>query len=130
MHARSLLAVAATLLSTALVQADAAEWALDASHSRFGFSVPHLMVSSVSGRFKQGSGKFSLDEANLTKSEVDLTIKADSVDTDEPKRDEHLKSPDFFDTKKFPNITFKSTKIVKAGAGYKVSGDLTIRDVK
>lgn len=127
---RPFFVLAASLLTTLAAQADTAEWALDGSHSRFGFSVPHMVISSVSGRFKQASGKVQLDEANLTKSQVELTIKADSVDTDEPKRDEHLRSPEFFDVKKFPNITFTSTKIVKAGANYKVTGDLTIRDVK
>jgi polyisoprenoid-binding protein YceI len=127
---RSIFAAAALMLTTLAAQADTSEWAIDASHSRFGFSVPHLVISSVSGRFKQASGKGVLDEANLTKSQVELTIKTDSIDTDEPKRDEHLRSPEFFDAKKFPNLTFTSTKIVKAGANYKVTGDLTIRDVK
>src|SRR5664279_1415176 len=72
--------------------ADTAEWALDGSHSRVGFSVSHMVVSSVAGRFKQISGKVELDEANLIKSQVEISIKVDSVDTDEPKRDEHLKS--------------------------------------
>ncbi len=110
--------------------ADTTEWALDGSHSRVGFSVSHLVVSTVSGRFKQVSGKVALDEANLTNSQVEISIKVDSVDTDEAKRDEHLKSPDFFDAKKFPTIAFKSTKIVKAGANkYKVTGDLTIHGI-
>ena len=110
--------------------ADTAEWALDGAHSRVGFSVSHLVVSSVSGRFKQVSGKVELDEANLTKSQVEISIKVDSVDTDEAKRDEHLKSPDFFDAKKFPTIAFKSTKITKAGGNkYKLTGDLTLHGV-
>lgn len=112
------------------VLAESVEWALDSSHSRLGFSVSHLVVSSVSGRFKQFSGKVELDEANLTKSQVDITIKADSIDTDDPKRDEHLRSPDFFDTKKFPTLNFRSSKITKVGGKkYKVAGDLTIHGV-
>ena len=111
-------------------RADTAEWTLDGSHSRVGFSVSHLVVSSVSGRFKQVTGKVELDESNLTKSQVEISIKVDSVDTDEPKRDEHLKSPDFFDSKKFPTMAFKSTKITKAGGNkYKLAGDLTIHGV-
>ena len=110
--------------------ADTTEWVLDGSHSRVGFSVSHLVVSSVSGRFKQVSGKVALDEANLVKSQVDISIKVDSIDTDEPKRDEHLKSPDFFDAKKFPTIAFKSNKIAKAsGNKYKLTGDLTLHGV-
>lgn len=112
------------------VLAESVEWALDSSHSRLGFSVSHLVVSSVSGRFKQFSGKVELDEANLTKSQVDITIKADSIDTDDPKRDEHLRSPDFFDAKKFPTLNFRSSKITKVGGKkYKVAGDLTIHGV-
>ena len=117
-----------TLVQPAM--ADTTEWALDGSHSRVGFSVSHLVVSSVSGRFKQVTGKVALDEANLTKSQVEISIKVDSIDTDEPKRDEHLKSPDFFDAKKFPTIAFKSTKITKAGGNkYKLAGDLTMHGI-
>ena len=127
---RAIPALFALLLVTSAAAADTSEWAIDPSHSHVGFSISHLVVSSVDGRFKDVSGKVLLDEADLTKSTVDLTIKIDSIDTDEPKRDEHLKSPDFFDAKKFPTMTFHGTKIVKAGKGYKVTGDLTIRDVK
>jgi polyisoprenoid-binding protein YceI len=126
---RAIPALFAVLLVASAASADTAEWAIDPSHSHVGFNISHLVVSSVNGRFKDVSGKVQLDEADLTKSNVELTIKVDSIDTDEPKRDEHLKSPDFFDTKKFPNMTFKSTKIVKSGGGYKVTGALTIRDV-
>lgn len=112
------------------VLAEPVEWVLDSSHSRLGFSVSHLVVSSVSGRFKQFNGKVELDEANLTKSQVDITIKADSIDTDDAKRDEHLRSPEFFDAKKFPTLHFKSSKITKAGGKkFKVAGDLTIHGV-
>ncbi len=126
----SALALFGALVVVRPAGADATEWALDGSHSRVGFSVSHLVVSSVSGRFKQVSGKVELDEANLTKSQVEISIKVDSVDTDEAKRDEHLKSPDFFDAKKFPTIAFKSTKITKAGGNkYKLTGDLTLHGV-
>jgi len=126
---RAIPALFAVLLVASAASADTAEWAIDSSHSHVGFSISHLVVSSVSGRFKDVTGKVMLDEADLTKSTVDLTIKVDSIDTDEAKRDEHLKSPDFFDTKKFPTMTFHATKIVKGGKGYKVTGDLKIRDV-
>jgi len=126
----SLFAIPLVALVASVASADTSEWAVDASRSHVGFTISHLVVSSVNGRFKDVSGKVQLDEADLTKSQVDLSIKVDSLDTDEPKRDEHLKSPDFFDSKKFPVMTFHSTKIVKGGKGYKVTGDLTIRDVK
>ena len=120
---------AAVLLVASAASADTAEWAIDASHSKVGFSISHLVVSSVDGKFNSYTGKVNLDEADLTKSNADLTIKVASIDTGDAKRDEHLKSPDFFDAAKFPEITFKSTKIAKAGAGYKLTGDLKIKDV-
>ncbi|MEI9949278.1 MAG: YceI family protein [Pseudomonadota bacterium] len=126
---RALPALLATLLVASAASADSAEWAIDSSHSHVGFSISHLVVSSVSGRFKDVTGKVTLDEADLTKSTVDVTIKVDSIDTDEPKRDAHLKSPDFFDSAKYPTITFHATKIVRGGKGFKLTGDLKIRDV-
>ncbi|MES1183741.1 MAG: YceI family protein [Myxococcales bacterium] len=117
------------LLVAGIAHADSAEWKLDMTHSTVGFTVPHLVVSSVDGRFKEATATVNLDEADLAKSEVTVVINAASVDTGDAKRDEHLRSPDFFDAKKFPTLTFKSTKITKAGAGYKLSGNLTIRDV-
>jgi polyisoprenoid-binding protein YceI len=70
-----------------------------------------------------------IDDKDPTKSKIEISADIASIDTDDEKRDEHLKSPDFFDAAKFPKMTFKSTKIVKGGKGYKVTGDLTIRDV-
>jgi polyisoprenoid-binding protein YceI len=123
------LIAALPLLIAGLAHADSVEWKLDTSHTTVGFSVPHLVISSVDGRFKEATAKINLDEADLTKSQVSVEINAASVDTGDQKRDDHLKAPDFFDAKKFPKLTFKSTKIVKAGSGYKLTGDLTIRDV-
>jgi polyisoprenoid-binding protein YceI len=122
------LALALSLVA-AQALAEPAEWAIDPSHAHVGFSVPHMVVSEVEGQFKTFSGKVSLDEKDLTKSSVEFTVDVNSVDTDSADRDKHLKSPDFFDTAKFPQLTFKSTKIVKAGKGYKVTGDLTIHGV-
>src|SRR5690349_3730833 len=95
------------LLIAGLAHADAAEWSLDPAHTKIGFSVSHLVVSSVDGQFTQASAKVKLDEADLTKSEVAVEINAASIDTQDEKRDTHLKGPDFFDTQKFPKITFK-----------------------
>lgn len=117
------------LLIAGIAHADSVEWKLDPSHTTVGFTVPHLVVSSVEGRFKEATAKIALDDADLTKSQVSVDINAASIDTGDAKRDDHLKSPDFFDVKKFPKLSFKSTKIAKAGAGYKLTGDLTIRDV-
>ena len=105
------------------------QWDFDLSHSSVNFHVRHLMVSKVHGRFSLWSGKLELDEQDLTKSRLQVEIDATSVDTKEAKRDEHLRSADFFDTATFPKLTFKSTKIEKDGDDYKVTGDLTIKDV-
>jgi len=118
--------------SSVLAQAAAAgttEWAIDPSHTRIGFSVPHMVVSEVDGQFKQWTGSAFLDEKNLANSQVSFTADAASVDTGDAKRDEHLKSPDFFDSAKFPKLTFVSKRITKAGKGYKLEGDLTIHGV-
>jgi len=124
------LALLAAVALPASAQAEPTAWVIDSGHSRVGFSVVHMVVSSVSGRFKQVSGTVSLDEANLSKSELEITIEAASIDTDEPKRDEHLRSPDFFDTTKFPAIVFKSTKVTPAGGTkYKLTGELTMHGV-
>ena len=110
--------------------ARASVWEIDSVHSSTEFAVKHMMVSTVKGRFDKITGTINLDDKNPTKSMVELTIDANTIDTHEAKRDGHLKSPDFFDTAKFPTITFKSTKIEKAGkAKFKVTGDLTMHGV-
>jgi polyisoprenoid-binding protein YceI len=105
------------------------EWVLDAAHTHVGFSVPHMVVSEVEGKFDKFSGKVLLDEADPAKSQVEFTAETASIDTGVAKRDEHLVGADFFDAAKFPAITFKSVSIAKAGKGYKIQGDLTIRGV-
>lgn len=105
------------------------QWDFDLSHSSVNFHVRHLMVSKVHGRFSLWSGKLELDEQDLTKSRLEVEIDASSVDTKEPKRDEHLRSADFFDVATYPKLTFKSTKIEKDGDDYKVAGDLTIHGI-
>lgn len=118
------------LLFAGLAHADSAEWKLDTSHTNIGFTVPHLVISTVEGRFREASATVKLDDADLTKSAVSVEINAASVDTGDAKRDAHLKDADFFDVAKHPKIRFVSTKIAKAGKAYKLTGDLTIRDVK
>lgn len=111
----------------------AEDYVLDADHTTIAFSIPHLVISEVEGRFKKFSGEFSLDEAALKagKAEgikVKATVDVASIDTGIEKRDDHLRSPDFFDTKKFPKLTFVSTGIEGKGKELVLKGDLTIRD--
>jgi polyisoprenoid-binding protein YceI len=108
---------------------DPATYDVDGSHSRVGFSVRHMMVSTVRGEFKKFTGTAYIDEKNPSASKVSLEADVASIDTGEPKRDAHLKSPDFFDAAKFPKLTFASTSVSRAGAGYSVKGDLTIHGV-
>jgi polyisoprenoid-binding protein YceI len=123
----SKLAVATTLLALAAGRAGAAEWEIDPVHSAVQFSIRHMMVSTVRGNFQKLSGVANLDEQDPTKSTLEVTIDAASIDTREPKRDAHLKSADFFDTAKYPTLTFKSTSVERAGAGkLKVNGNLTM----
>jgi len=127
---RAIPALFATLLVASAAAADSAEWTVDASHSNVGFSVSHLVVSKVKGRFKEVSGKATLDEVDPTKSVVNVTIPVSSINTDDEKRDAHLKGPDFFDVANFPNIVFHSTKITRAGdRKFKVAGELTLHGV-
>lgn len=105
-------------------------YTFDLSHSAVGFSVRHLMISKVKGYFRKWGGTLELDLADLSKSKVDVTIEAGSIDTQEAQRDAHLTSADFFDSAQYPHLTFKSTavKVIDAST-LEVTGDLTIRDV-
>jgi polyisoprenoid-binding protein YceI len=122
----------AVLLSLfpALALAATSTWNVDASHSQVGFAVKHLVISNVRGEFRTYQGKVVLDEADVTKSTVEATIDVNSIDTKVADRDAHLKNADFFDVAKHPSITFKSTKVAKAGNDkLKVTGDLTLHGV-
>src|SRR6201988_579501 len=101
---------------------------IDPRHSSAQFAVTHLMISTVRGEFHGVTGTVVLDDSDLSKSSVSVTIDATSVDTREPDRDKHLKSADFFDVANHPTITFQSSKVESDGAGkLRVTGDLTIR---
>jgi polyisoprenoid-binding protein YceI len=123
------LAVALALLP-GLALAQTSTWTIDPSHTHSSFTVRHLVISNVRGEFGKTTGTIKLDEKDPTKSSVEATIDASTINTREEKRDAHLKSPDFFDVAKHPTITFKSTKVEKKGEGkLAVTGDLTIRGV-
>jgi polyisoprenoid-binding protein YceI len=106
-------------------------WNIDPAHTGINFSVRHMVVSKVRGRFAKYSGTIKLDDADFTRSSVEVSIDASSIDTGVADRDTHLRSPDFFDIEKFPELTFHSKRIEQvADAQYRVVGDLTIRGVK
>ena len=105
-------------------------YTIDPSHSVADFKVRHLMVSNVRGEFSGVTGTVQFDAENPANSKVEAKIPVSSIQTREADRDTHLKSADFFDAAKFPEITFVSTKVVKTGdEEYKVTGDLTIHGV-
>lgn len=110
--------------------AGASTWQIDSAHTSTQFAVRHLMVSTVRGTLGKVTGVVSLDETDPTKSSVEASIDATTIDTREPKRDGHLKSPDFFDVAKYPTITFKSKKVTKVSeTTFQVTGDLTMHGV-
>jgi polyisoprenoid-binding protein YceI len=106
------------------------QWQIDPAHAAAHFSVRHLMISNVRGEFGKVSGNVLLDPSDLTKSTVEVSADATTIDTREPQRDEHLRSADFFDVANHPAITFRSKQITAAGTErFQVIGDLTIRGV-
>ena len=108
-------------------------WAIDPAHSEAQFTVRHMMFAKVRGHFAKVSGTIELDQADLTRSSVDVTIDAASIDTREAQRDAHLRSADFLDADRFPTIVFRSRRIEGAklaeGESFRVIGDLTIHGV-
>lgn len=104
-------------------------WKLDPSHTLVEFSAKHLMITTVKGRITDVEGTIYTDEKNPEKSSVEATLNAASIDTRTNQRDDHLRSADFLDVQKFPQIKFRSTRIEGEKEHFKLTGDLTIRDV-
>ena len=105
-------------------------WEIDPAHSSAQFSVKHMMIANVRGEFSKVSGRVSFDPENLEESSVEASVDVSSISTREPDRDAHLKSADFFDVARFPNMTFRSKRIVKnSDASLQLVGDLTIHGV-
>lgn len=104
-------------------------WKIDPAHSQIDFAVKHMMISTVRGRFEQFTGEVNFNQEDPTQSSVTAQIDAASINTREPNRDAHLRSPDFLDVEKYPELTFKSTKIeVLDERRGRITGDLTIKD--
>jgi polyisoprenoid-binding protein YceI len=129
-HYLSRIAVIAGLAAVLSLPAGAAtsEWKIDPQHSSAEFSVRHMAISTVRGAFSKVTGSVLLDDKDITKSTVNVTIDVSTVDTREPDRDKDLRSDKFFDVAHFPTMTFKSKKVEQVAPGkLKVTGDLTIR---
>jgi len=107
----------------------AAVYEIDKAHSTIGFAVKHLVVSTVRGQFNDYVGTIDFDKDNLAVSHADVIVQAASINTANEKRDNHLRTGDFFDAERNPTITFKSKSITQVGSDYAITGDLTIRGV-
>ena len=105
-------------------------WQIDPAHSQIQFSARHMMISNVRGRFESFTGSVEFDEIDPTRSRVEVEIDAASINTREPQRDGHLKSPDFLNAEQYPYLRFKSTRVEKVDDTHgRIVGDLTIRDM-
>lgn len=107
----------------------AADYTIDKTHSSVGFKVSHMVISKVSGKFTDFSASLSFDANKLSDFSIETIIKIESVNTDNEKRNNHLKSDEFFDAAKYPEMIFKSTKVEKTDKGYVAHGTLTLHGV-
>jgi polyisoprenoid-binding protein YceI len=128
---KRILTTVAALAFLALPALSTAEtWTIDPDHSSIGFTVRHMMVSNVKGTFGTFNGAAEVDEKDITRSKISVTIDTASINTGVLKRDEHLRSADFFDTAKYPTMTYVSKKVEKSGKDrLKVYGDLTLHGI-
>jgi polyisoprenoid-binding protein YceI len=120
---------AAVLAVASAAGAQTTSWTIDSAHSQAAFTIRHMGISNVNGRFGNVSGTIKIDPNDLTKSSVNAIIDTTTVDTGVAQRDGHLRSPDFFDSAKYPTMTFVSKSIARSEDGYTISGDLTIHGV-
>lgn len=125
----SLLLLAITAVSVTAAAPAPETYAIDKAHTQIGFAVRHLMVSTVRGTFREFDGAIHFDEADITRSSARFTVNAASIDTGNERRDNHLRSDDFFNAEAFPTIQFTSRRVVRQGQQLSLVGDLTIRDV-
>ncbi len=120
------LTVTTAVLLALSAAAQTSTWNIDPNHSSAQFTVRHLGISNVSGAFTKVSGNVTLNDKDITQSQVNATIDAISIDTRQPDRDKDLRSPNFLDVEKYPNLEFKSKRIVKSGDKLQLVGDLTL----
>lgn len=122
--------ITAVVFLTAIGSGQTTTWNMDKSHSQVTFTVAHLVISEVTGFFREFDVMMVADKSDFTDAKIETTIKTSSIDTGNERRDNHLRSDDFLNAEKFPEMKFKSTKIEKTGEDtYRITGDLTIRDV-
>ncbi|MFH1688081.1 MAG: YceI family protein [bacterium] len=128
MFRRALIILTLTVLT--IPAARAAKWQLDKAHSSIGFSVKHMVISSTTGTFADFDGFVEFDGEKAAGGKVEVTARMASVNTDDEKRDEHLRGGDFFDVDKFPTMNFTSKKVIAGeGSEFKLVGDLTIKGI-
>jgi polyisoprenoid-binding protein YceI len=123
------ISVAAVLAMFGSAARAADTFTVDPMHSSISFMIPHQEISYIHGRFNQFSGEFVIDRADPSKSSFMLSIKVESVDTNNAKRDEHLRAPDYFNAKQFPDMVFQSKSVKPIDGGYEVAGELTLHGV-
>lgn len=128
MNLRKINTLLVALLFTAGSALAQTTWSIDKAHSKIGFSIPHMAISEVEGNFRDFEASVVSKSADFHGAEVTFTAKTASIDTDNERRDNHLKSPDFFDAEKHPELTFKGS-LVKEGGKYKLKGNLTMHGV-
>jgi polyisoprenoid-binding protein YceI len=119
----------AVVLVTCGTAARAETYTVDPVHSSISFMISHVGISNIHGRFNDFSGTITIDKADPAKSSFALSIPIESIDTNNVKRDEHLRAPDYFNAKQFPTMSFQSTKVKAVDGGYDVTGDLTLHGV-
>ncbi len=128
MHKLKFLVAMLILVST--LSFSQTNWTVDKAHSKVGFSVSHMVITDVEGYFKDYDSKITTEGDDFAKANIEFTINTNSIFTDNEKRDNHLRSDDFFNAEKYPQMTFKGRSLKKVGENkYKLVGDFTIRDV-
>jgi polyisoprenoid-binding protein YceI len=128
-YSRLAIVTAVLALFAPFALALSANWKLDSAHSSVQFSITHMGISHVHGHFGTVTGSINLNSADITKSDVNVVIDVTGLDTGNDARNNHLKTPDFFDTTKFTTATFSSTSVQKSGAGLTINGNLTLHGI-